>query len=86
MDPLEMLKTLSEYGEEAGEDFNDGDDVMGWFSWAVAGEGKARQLTITYRPEEDGEAGAPQTASWVLVPMFTDKDGKATFAAPGQPG
>jgi hypothetical protein len=69
MQPQDMLGTLNEYGEEAGSDFNDGDDVMGWFSWSVTGEGRTRQLTITYTP---GAGGAKQTATWVLVPVKSE--------------
>ena len=62
----QMLDLLHEHGEDAGSDYNDGDEVEGWFGWKVNGE----ILTVKYQPcTDDGRAGAAQMASWRLVPV-----------------
>jgi hypothetical protein len=62
MDEVTMLQVLNEYGEDAASDYNDGEDVMGWFGWSINDE---HILTVTFR-DEDGE---PDSAQWRLVPI-----------------
>jgi hypothetical protein len=57
MEPEEMLRILSEQGSQAGSDFNDGDDVMGYFGWSIDGD----VLIVTY---ESGDGSA--TSRWRL--------------------
>lgn len=49
MDEATMLETLSEHGQDAGSDYNDSDDVMGYFGWSIAGG----VLTVTHEPDDD---------------------------------
>jgi len=67
----EMLDQLSSDGENAGSDFNDGEDVNGWFGWTVVTDADGvPNLTVIYQPiTEDGGAGEAQTARWRLEPV-----------------
>jgi len=67
MDEVTMLQTINEYGEDAASDYNDSDEVMGWFGWSIddsAGPGQYT-LTITFK-SDDAET---DSAQWRLVPM-----------------
>lgn len=68
MDAVTMLQVLNEQGGEAGSDFNDGEEVMGWYGWSIDDD---HILTVTYRPED----GQTDTARWKLVPVAVDSDG-----------
>jgi len=57
-----MLAILSEYGEDASSDYNDGDDVMGYFGWSIDGD----VLSVSYTPDGGPSVSA---ASWRLVPV-----------------
>jgi hypothetical protein len=48
----DILQTLNEHGQDAASDYNDGENVMGYFGWSV--ETSARILVITFEPD-DGE-------------------------------
>lgn len=62
-----MLKVLKEHGEEAGSDFNDSEEVSGWFGWSIDDD---QVLTVTYTPADGGGAfDAGETARWRLVPV-----------------
>lgn len=72
MNPVEllsterMLATLREHGEEAGSDYNDSEEVQGYFGWTVHGD----VLEVTH--EADNESNRPNpsvTRRWRLVPM-----------------
>lgn len=61
MTPEEMLDAVSEYGEDAASDYNDGLD--GWFGWRITGD----TLVATWRKaNEDGPA---QVQTWRLERM-----------------
>jgi hypothetical protein len=64
MDAQTMLRILGEDGENAGSDFNDAHDVMGWFGWSIADN----VLTVTYEAS-DRTPGEPQvvTRRWRLT-------------------
>jgi hypothetical protein len=67
MTPEQMLRNLSEHGEDAASDYNDALD--GWFGWQVTGD----LITVTFQADEDpgrkpGTAGT-FVASWRLVPV-----------------
>lgn len=61
MTPKQMLRTLSEHGEDAGSDYNDALD--GWFGWQVTGD----LITVTFRAEGVRDDHT-EVASWRLVP------------------
>lgn len=67
----EMLRHLSNHGESAGSDFNDSEDIHGWFGWAVdiidQAPGEA-VLSVTYNDADDG-TGQELTLRWRMVPM-----------------
>jgi hypothetical protein len=65
MDRMTMLKILKGQGEAAGSDFNDSDEVNGWFGWTIEQDGPARVLAVTHHPDE----GTETTARWQLIPM-----------------
>lgn len=58
----EMLNELAAEGENAGSDYNDSDDVLGWFGWDIVGD----VLTITYEKDNDKPK---QIAQWRLVKL-----------------
>ena len=65
MTPEEMLKELSEHGQGAFADYNDGLD--GWFGWGI----KDSTLTVTWQAtDSDGRGVAPAQMQWAL----TEKD------------
>lgn len=64
MDEVTMLQVLNAYGEDAGSDFNDGEEVMGYFGWSIDDD---RVLTVTYRGEDD-PADTAFVGRWRLVP------------------
>lgn len=45
----DALTVLKEYGEDASDVYNDGEEVHGWFGWTIENE---TTLTITY---QDGD-------------------------------
>lgn len=53
-----MLAQLDFYGGDAGSNFNDGEDVNGWFGWSITDD----VLTVTL----DREDGETLTARWQL--------------------
>lgn len=67
-----MLRQLGSHGEEAGADYNDADDVDGWFGWTLNSQPHLGDvLTITYTPTTDaGEQGLAITSRWQLVPVM----------------
>jgi hypothetical protein len=68
MTPDEMLAYLSLTGGDAASDFNDSDDVNGWFGWTVDGG----ILTVTYEASlPDGDIGPRVTSRWRLIPLAT---------------
>jgi hypothetical protein len=58
MDARQMLAILAEHGEDAGSDYNDGEDVDGYFGWTVEGIGDAPVLVVTHRPGDGGEVSS----------------------------
>jgi hypothetical protein len=62
----EMLTTLDEHGADAGSDFNDGLDELGWFGWSVGHEGGDTVLTVRFTAE-DGETS--EQRRWRLEPL-----------------
>lgn len=64
MNAEDALRILSEYGEDAGSDYNDSDEVNGYFGWRV----RDGVLEITYEAEFDAETGlaSAQKFSWDL--------------------
>lgn len=83
MQPQDMLRILNEAGEEAGADFNDADDVLGWFAWTVTERSGVRHLTVTYEPEADWgkRSGEKHSVTWALVPVRFHESG-AEFTNP----
>ena len=69
MDRVTMLQLLNEHGEDAASNFNDGEDVMGWFGWSINDD---HILTITFN-DDNGNA---DSAQWRLRPLLDD-DGTA---------
>lgn len=70
MDPMsaeEMLAQLHEHGQDAGSDYNDSDEVQGWFSWTVRGD----VLTVTHQADDDGydDPANKVARRWRLVPI-----------------
>lgn len=70
-DPLEipstewLLHQLSEHGDDAGADFNDGDAIQGYYGWSVktirnSASGKVirHELEVWWEPDEDLPNGA----------------------------
>lgn len=51
MDEQTLLAILNTQGEDAGADFNDGDDVLGWFGWSI----KDDILTVTHTSTDSVE-------------------------------
>jgi hypothetical protein len=67
MDSSEMLRILGQHGGDAGADFNDAEDVNGWFGWSITPDPTHGDvLTVTYEPVVDGAAGEPITHRWRL--------------------
>lgn len=57
-----FLSVLSEHGNDAGSDYNDG-DLDGWFGWHVEGD----ILTVVYTPTlENGEIGEDEVKRYEL--------------------
>lgn len=65
MDRQAMLQALGARGEDAGSDYDDSDEVAGWFGWTVEPGVSASVLTVTHRPAD----GEQSTARWQLIPM-----------------
>lgn len=66
MTPDEMLDAVSDYGEDALSDYNDGLD--GWFGWRVSS--RSDTLVVTWRKaNEDGSAGPAEVQTWRLERM-----------------
>jgi len=66
MSPEQMLRNLSEHGEDTVCDYNDGLD--GWFGWQVTGD----LITVTFQAAEPLSVGRPPgtfISSWRLVPV-----------------
>lgn len=63
-----MLRLLNEHGEDAGSDYNDGDEVHGRFGWTVTQNGDEAVLTVTYEDQNEG-AGPALSLMWHMVPM-----------------
>lgn len=61
-----FLDQLNSHGEDAGSDYNDGDDVRGWLGWSVAVEN--RILTIYLAVDKDDER-TPKELRFKLVPL-----------------
>ena len=69
MTPSELLQQLSEAGEGAGADYNDGIDA--YFGWDVtevrnAASGNAIRAELTVTLQRDGEQKIEHT--WILQP------------------
>jgi len=60
MDDVTMLQTLNEYGEDVASDYNDAEEVMGWFGWSIDDD---HILTVTFRDDNDNE----DKVRWKLV-------------------
>lgn len=56
-----MLRVLDTEGEEAGSNYNDGENVLGWFSWTV------RDSVLEIKHQDD--QGVITTARWKLTPQ-----------------
>lgn len=70
MQPDDMLGVLDTQGADAGSDFNDADDVTGWFGWSVSTDEDGHTvLEVTYRPDGDDDTVPTDTAKWRLVPL-----------------
>lgn len=84
MTPERMLTVLREHGEDAGSDFNDSDEVNGWFGWTIVHDQlRGPLLRITHTPVDDasGEKASSQEviADWQLMLIGT------SAPAPGAP-
>lgn len=72
MTPEKMLEVLSRVGEDAGADFDDAEDVQGWFGWSFKtvngmNEKDRGMLTIWFIPAEQDEPGRRvQRRFWVM--------------------
>jgi hypothetical protein len=74
IDRERMLTLLNRQGHDAGSDFNDGEEVSGWFGWDIANiEHSPLVLEVTYTPtteEGDGPDDAKAvTRCWRLEPI-----------------
>lgn len=71
MEANEMLLQLHEHGQDAGSDFNDSDEVDGWFGWEVDGwDGDSPVLTVTYQQDaHDAADRVTVRRMWRLVPI-----------------
>lgn len=93
-DPLEiptaewLLHHLSEHGDDAGTDFNDGDAIQGYFGWgvtaitnAVTGTIRRRELEVWWEPAEEdlpqGEKPKRHTRRF-LIEEITGRRGAVT--------
>jgi hypothetical protein len=65
MTPDEMLAQLHIRGCWAGADYDDRDDVDGWFGWGI----HDGVLTVTHKPREDSGPSTTAASSWRLVPL-----------------
>jgi hypothetical protein len=63
-----MLEILSAHGSEAGVDYNDGDEVMGYFGWWI----KDNVLTISYENENHPDYAAQASHRWLLMKLSDD--------------
>lgn len=82
-DPLEipsaewLLHQLSEEGDNAGSDYNDGEAVQGYFGWSVttvrhSATGKLirHELEVWWEPvEDDGPKPQRHTRRFILTPI-----------------
>lgn len=69
MDADTMLDILGGHGQDAGSDFNDSDQVMGWFGWSVSDPADGPPvLTVNYEAATV-TPGEPQTVTrrWRLT-------------------
>jgi hypothetical protein len=62
----QMLRQLNEHGQDAGSDYNDSEEVDGYFGWEVEGD----VLVVTHEISEDSNRRNPEvTRRWRLVPI-----------------
>jgi hypothetical protein len=98
-DPLEipsaewLLHQLSEHGDDAGADFNDGEAVYGYFGWSItpvrnSASGKLirNELEIWWEPAENDDlprgVKPKRHLRRFLVQEITGQRGAATVEAP----
>lgn len=66
----QMLAQLNREGENAGSDYNDDEEINGWFGWTVDTTDQApgeAVLSVTYSNPDDP---SPElTLKWRMVPM-----------------
>jgi hypothetical protein len=62
-----MLDILAELGQDAGSDYNDAEDVDGWFGWTISDTGDAPVLTVTYEASTDTGPAPAVARSWRLI-------------------
>jgi hypothetical protein len=63
----QALETLHEHGQDANSDYNDSDEVQGWFGWTIRGD----VLTVTHKADDDGYEDPANKVMhrWRLVPI-----------------
>jgi hypothetical protein len=65
MNREQMLEQLDLHGADAASDFNDSEEVLGWFGWGVEGD----ILTVTFQPDAAGHVVDGHAQTWRLVPV-----------------
>lgn len=90
-DPLEipsaewLLHQLSEHGDDAGADYNDGEAVQGYFGWgvttvrhSVSGDVRRRELEVWWEPVEDDGPKPQRHIRRFLIEEITGQRGAVT--------
>jgi hypothetical protein len=69
MDANTMLDILSVHGHDAGSDFNDSDEVTGWFGWAITDPAEGPPVLTVHYEAATRTPGEPQTITrrWRLI-------------------
>lgn len=77
----QALNTLHEHGQDANSDYNDAEEVEGYFGWTVRGDA----LIVTHQVDDDGfEDPANKVMHWWRLVPIADEAVPGDLAAEGE--